>query len=80
MEAVGVRGDAAHGAIRHRAANHLIVLAAPDIGPFDIEFDGFFERDMRHFPAPCAQAPRPAHRIPAETFSERSVRPDSARP
>ena len=48
MKTIGMRGDAAHGVHRHGAANHLVVLAAPDIGPLDIQFNRFFERDMRH--------------------------------
>ena len=49
MEAIGVGGNAAHRVHGHRPADHLIVLAAINISPLDIQFDSLLECHMRHF-------------------------------
>ena len=49
MEAVGVGSDAAHRVHGDRAADDLVMLAAPHVGPLDGQLDGLFECHVRHF-------------------------------
>ena len=49
VEAVGVRGDAAHRVHRHGAPEHRVVLATVRVGPCDRQLDRFFECRVRKF-------------------------------
>ena len=59
VEAVAVRGDAAHRVHRHRPAGHLRVLAAVRVGPGDRQLQRIVERGRGQFAGDAADACRP---------------------
>src|SRR3546814_10572192 len=62
VEAVAVRADAAHGVHRDRAADHLVVLAAPGVGPGDGQRELAVERGLREFARDAGDGVRSAER------------------
>ncbi len=57
LKAVGVGGNSAHGVEGHRAARHLFVGLAAEIGPLDVQFERFFKGDASDFIDDSADAP-----------------------
>ncbi len=49
LEAVGVRGQTAHGVESHRVAGHRLVIVAPGVGPGDRQLDLLVARGDAHF-------------------------------